>query len=147
MVEKQNSKSEQIERKEYTPPDAELEVLACLWQLGEATARQIREMMHDYRPMAHGSVLTLLGRLKDKGLVEREKGPTGKAFIYKSTHQAKAGYRRVVKDLHKRIFGGNTIALVTSLFETEPPTQNELKKLRQLLNELQRNNNKGGTKR
>ena len=26
-------------------PDAELEVMACLWQRGDATARQIREEM------------------------------------------------------------------------------------------------------
>ncbi|MHC4716797.1 MAG: BlaI/MecI/CopY family transcriptional regulator, partial [Planctomycetota bacterium] len=41
-------------------PRAELEVMACLWEGGPATARRIRETMHDYRPMAHGSVMVLL---------------------------------------------------------------------------------------
>ncbi len=140
MAKKRGEKSRSTTEKERTPPGAELEVLACLWQLGEATARQIREMMHGYRPMAHGSVATLLGRLQEKGLVEREKGPVGKAFIYKSTRRAEAGYRRVVRNLHKRIFGGNTIALVTSLFETQPPTQDELKKLEELLDDLRKKN-------
>jgi predicted transcriptional regulator len=138
VAKKRDKKSRTAE--EYTPPDAELEVLACLWQLREATARQIREMMHGYRPMAHGSVATLLGRLQEKGLVEREKGPVGKAFVYRSTRKAEAGYRRVVKNLHRRIFGGNTIALVTSLFETQPPTQDEIRKLERLLDELRRKN-------
>jgi len=61
-------------------PDAELEVLACVQRQGKATAREIRELMHAYRPMAHASVLTLLTRLEAKDLVSREKGPFGKSL-------------------------------------------------------------------
>ena len=44
-------------------PDAELEVLACLWKHGQLTARSIREEMVGYRPMTHAAVSTLLKRL------------------------------------------------------------------------------------
>lgn len=119
-------------------PDAELDVLACLWRRGEATARQIRETMEDYRPMAHGSVVTLLGRLQEKGLVTREKGPVGKAFVYQPTRRPAPTYRRVVGDLLTRIFGGNSVALVSSLFETQPPTQAEIRQIQELLDALGR---------
>ena len=119
-------------------PDAELDVLACLWRHGEATARQVREALDHYRPMAHGSVATLLGRLQAKGLVSREKGPVGKAFVYTPTLQPRSGYRRVVRELLQRIFGGNSVALVTSLFETQPPTAAELEDLQRLLDELRK---------
>ncbi len=39
--------------------------------------------MHRKRPLAHASVCTLLNRLEAKGLVRREKGPVGKAFVYR----------------------------------------------------------------
>ncbi len=123
-------------------PGAELEVLACLWRHGEATARKVRETMHGYRPMAHGSVATLLGRLQEKGLVAREKGPVGKAYIYKPTRRAGAGYRRVIRDVLQRIFGGSSVALVTSLFETQPPTQKELEELQALLDHLRKSGRK-----
>lgn len=55
-------------------PAAELEVLACLKHLGQATAREIRETMHPYRPMAHGSVVNLLKRLQAKALVTKKRG-------------------------------------------------------------------------
>ncbi len=117
-------------------PDAELEVLTCLGRLGEATGRAIRESMAGYRPMAHGSVFTLLKRLEAKGLVTKRKGPVGKAFLYKPVQQPAHTYREVVGDLVQRVFGGSGIALVTSLFETKPPTPRELDELGQLLNTL-----------
>jgi BlaI family penicillinase repressor len=118
-------------------PDAELEVLACLWkQGGEGTARQIRETLEPYRPMAHGSVMTLLKRLEEKGLVTRRKGSVGKAFIFQAARKPGPTYRRLVRDLLDRVFGGNGLALVHSLFETRPPTPEEIDDLQQMLDEL-----------
>lgn len=114
-------------------PDAELEVLACLWNRKAATARQVREQMADYRPMAHGSVLTLLKRLLEKGLVTREKATAGKAFVYRPALPAAPTYRRILDDLVQRIFGGSGLTLVSSLFETRAPTPDEVDQLEALL--------------
>ena len=118
-------------------PDAELEVLACLWRQGEATARQVREMMAEYRPMAHGSMVTLLRRLEARGWVTREKGPVGKAFVYRPTRKPGPTYRKLLGVLAHRIFGGNKVAMVANLLESKPPSQDELLRLRELLDELQ----------
>lgn len=117
-------------------PDAELEVLACLHQQGKATAREIRELIHEYRPLAHASVLTLLTRLEAKGLVSREKGPFGKAFVYLPTNRSRKTTRNLLHRLVQRVFHGDGIALVSSLFQTKPPTQDELKRLEQLVTDL-----------
>lgn len=121
-------------------PDAELEVMACLWQLRKATARQLREAMMDYRPMAHTSIVTLLGRLEAKGMVKRAKGPVGKAFVYAPLRRPDKTYRRVIGDVLQRVFGGNKPALVASLFETEPPTPDEVAELQRLLDRLRQKN-------
>jgi predicted transcriptional regulator len=117
-------------------PDAELEVLACLHRQGQATAREIREAMQGYRPMAHASVLTLLTRLEGKGLVSREKGPVGKAFVYIPTARSNKTARNVLKRLLQRVFHGDGVALVTSLFQSKPPTPEELDRLEQLVSDL-----------
>ncbi len=106
-------------------PDAELDVLACVWQEGPVTARRIREMMLRYRPMAHGSVVTLLTRLEAKGMVEKEKGPVGKAFLFKSVERPEPTHRRLVKDWLGRVFGGNTAAMISAVLEVEAPTADE----------------------
>jgi BlaI family transcriptional regulator, penicillinase repressor len=118
-------------------PTAEFEVLACLRQMEQATAREIRERMHTYRPMAHGSVMNLLKRLEAKKLVTRKKGPVGKAFIYRPRAATASICGGVLNRLLNRIYGGDSLALVTSLFETQPPDSHQLKKLEKLLEELQ----------
>ena len=138
MAKEQRHKPKPLPGDKNSLPDAELEVLACLWRHGKATARELRETMHGYRPMAHGSMATLLSRLQAKRLVTRKKGPVGKAFVYKPTRRAGVGYRRVINNLLQRIFGGNSVALVTSLFETQPPTHDELEELQRLIDDLRK---------
>ena len=118
------------------PPDAELDVLACLWRRRRATARQVREALHSYRPMAHGSVVTLLNRLEARGLVARRKGPVGKAFVYRPTRSTRPAYRRIVRNIIKRLFGGDNLEMVSALLNAKVPTSDELDQLQQMLDEL-----------
>jgi BlaI family penicillinase repressor len=120
-------------------PDAELHVLATLRRRGEATAREIREDMLGERPLAHGSVLTLLGRLERRGLVTKYKGSHGKAYVYVPTARVEASAKPMVKRLADRLFGGNPVQLVASLFESRPPTPAQLAELQQLLAEMTSN--------
>jgi BlaI family transcriptional regulator, penicillinase repressor len=121
---------------EKNVPTAELEVLACIRQMEQATAREIRERMHSYRPMAHGSVVNLLKRLEAKKLVTKKKGPVGKAFVYRPRAATASIYEGMLNRLLNRIYGGDSLALVASLFETRPPDIRELDKLEELLEAL-----------
>lgn len=131
---------------EQNLPEAELEVLACLQQCGEASARQLRETMEPYRPMAHGSMVTLLKRLEAKGLVKKKKGPSGKAFIYTPAVDSRSTLRPILKKFVRRIFGGSSVALISSLFESQPPTGEELNQLEGLLTQLRRQSKSKGKK-
>ena len=117
-------------------PPAELEVLACVTRLGPTTARQVREAMLPFRPMAHGSVVTLLTRLEEKNLVTKTKGPVGKAFLYSVTETAGKVYRNALHRFLHRVFGGDSMHLVASVFETKPPDPGQIEELEQLLDDL-----------
>jgi BlaI family transcriptional regulator, penicillinase repressor len=121
---------------ELNLPAAERDVLACLHQHGQATARDLRESLDSYRPMAHGSVLTLLKRLEAKGLVAKEKGPIGKAFVYRACQQPRTTFRGIIKQLMNRVFHGDSVALMASVFDTKPPTAEEVEKMQKMLDEL-----------
>lgn len=129
-------------------PDAELDVLSCLWEGEPKTAREIREALAERRPLAHASICTLLGRLESKGLVGREKAPTGKAFVYRSTVAPGKTKRRLAHDLMDRVFGGSGAQLMASLFEGRRPSKDEIGQLESLLEELKGSKAvKGGKKR
>lgn len=128
-------------------PVAELEVLACLWQRGNATARDIREAMLAYRPMSHGAMVTLLKRLEQKRLVAKSKADVGKAFVYRAAHAPQPTYRSLMQRLRQRIFGGSGATMVASLFETDIPTPSELDALEDLLETLREKSERRGRPR
>lgn len=117
-------------------PPAELEVLASLWQQGNATAREIREAMFEYRPMTHGAMVTLLRRLEEKGLVTKVKAPVGKAFVYRAKHSPHPTYRSLMARIRQRIFGGSGAVMVASLFDSDLPSHEELQALESLVEKL-----------
>jgi BlaI family transcriptional regulator, penicillinase repressor len=117
-------------------PEAELEVLACLWKKEPLTASEIREQLQAFRPMAHGSVLTLLNRLTAKKLVAREKSGQGKSFAYRPIQKSAPIHRRILSKLHQRIFGGSAVAMVASLLEAQTATPEELNELKALLEQF-----------
>ena len=117
-------------------PNAELDVMRCLWQGQTRTARAIREELHGDRPMSHSSVCSLLARLEAKGFVAREKGTNGKAFLYRAAKPPHRMKRRLVGDLLDRLFSGSGVDLVAALFESRPPTDEQVHELQKLLDEL-----------
>jgi predicted transcriptional regulator len=121
---------------EHDLPNAELDVMGCLWQGQPLTARQVREELGVERPMTHSSVSTLLRRLEAKGFVARDKGASGKAFVYRAAVPPTRTRRRLVHDLLNRLFAGSGVALVAALFESRPPTQKQLDDLQKLLDDL-----------
>ena len=119
-------------------PDAELDVLAWLWRNGPSTARQVREGLSRQRPMTDGASVTLLRRLEAKGLLTRRK-ERGQPYLYRPTRSPRPTYRRLVRNLAERLFGGDPAQLVLSLFEGRPPTDEELEKIERAIHELRKN--------
>ena len=80
------------------PTPGELEALKILWEHGPSTVRQVMERLNEDRPRAYTSVMSLLGVMADKGLLNRK--PQGRAFVYEpavregSTPIAPTGRRR-----------------------------------------------------
>ena len=125
-------------------PDAERDVLACLVQLKEATVKDIRDALDEVRPMQAASVLTLLTRLEARKLVTRRKADQGKAFVFRPSKNSARAWSGLMKDLFQQAFGGDTVAFMTSFFETRRPTAAEIEQLQQLLDDLKSSNSKDG---
>ena len=123
-------------------PEAEADVLAVLFDSAEATARTVRERLAKKRPMAHGTVVTLLRRLEDRGLVTRRKADQGKAFVYRPAKGHARTFGPAVTSLMQRAFGGKPAAMVASLFETRPPSTQEIDELEALVDRLRKDRRK-----
>lgn len=109
--------------------DKELEIMNVVWNLGEATARQIQEALSGDRH--YNSVLTIIRVLEKKGhLTYRVEG---KAHVYRAKAPQEKAQRKVLSHLIKQVFGGSPASLVLHLVETGELTEEDLRQARQLI--------------
>jgi predicted transcriptional regulator len=104
----------------------ESEIMDVLWDLGAATAEQVREGLggspHD------STVRTLLRILERKGYVAHE--AKGKAFLYRAAVPRQKAQRKALRTILARFFGGSAEDLVVRLIEDEWITPKQLDALR-----------------
>jgi len=117
--------------KEEQPTAGELEVLKVLWDRGPSTVREVMQVLHDDRPRAYTSVMSLLNVMTDKGLVVRV--PQGRAFVYRPKVLRERTLRRMVGDLLGRAFEGSAHELVAHLLDQKQPTAAELDEIRRTI--------------
>jgi BlaI family transcriptional regulator, penicillinase repressor len=110
-----------------TLTNREAQLMDVLWNLGTATAEQIREALLD-RP--HDStVRTLLRVLETKGYVTHD--DRGRAYTYRPAVDRAKAQRTAVRGLVSRLFGNSAQALVLRLLEDEALTPQQLEEIRQ----------------
>jgi predicted transcriptional regulator len=91
----------------------ELDCMNALWRLGEATVRDIHAALAITRPRAYTTIMTILDRLAQKGVVERQK--SGRAWLYKANLSADQARTHAVARLVEGFFQGSTEALASHI--------------------------------
>ncbi|MGA7570343.1 MAG: BlaI/MecI/CopY family transcriptional regulator [Candidatus Aquilonibacter sp.] len=113
-----------------TLTEAELRIMEVLWRLERATVAEVTEALPP-PPLAYNSVLTTLRILEQKGHVMHEEA--GRAFIYRPLVERDAAAGSAVKNVVEKFFGNSTGALALRLIENERPSNEELARLRSLI--------------
>jgi BlaI family transcriptional regulator, penicillinase repressor len=91
----------------------ELECLSVLWPLGEGTVREIHRALEATRPRAYTTVMTIMDRLEQKGIVTRRK--VGRAFHYQARLSAEEARLKAVEKIVEGFFDGSPEALAAHL--------------------------------
>lgn len=118
--------------------DRELDVMAVLWELGSATVAEVRARLPD--DLAYTTVLTVLRTLEEKGHVEHR--GEGKAHRYYPLVGRKAAGRSALTRLVDKVFNGSPEMLLTQLVSDRKLSDEELERLRNLMDERLRGRKK-----
>lgn len=117
-----------------TPTRAEIEILQVLWQKGPSSVREVHESIA--RTTGYTTILKFLQIMTEKGLVVREE--KGRAHIYKANVSERHATRDFLRDLLERVFGGSPSRLVMQALNSGDTSPEELKKIRVILDELEK---------
>src|SRR6266478_2552606 len=95
--------------------DLEYAVLAKLWDLGTASARDIHSFVGEPAGLVYTTTAKVLDRLHKKGLVTRER--EGKAFSYRARIARDVVDQARARTTLSRLFGSRPRAAVATLVE------------------------------
>ena len=102
-------------------PDLELACMKALWRSGDLTVRAVHEQLKACRPLAYTTVLTVLDRLAQKGVVTRRK--FGRAHLYHPLFTLADARKRAVNRVLEHYFDGSRQLLLEHLGSAAAPAQ------------------------
>ena len=111
--------------------EAQLEIMHVVWDGGEVTVTDVWNVLARRRPVARNTVLTLMDRLEKKGWLRRR--ADGAAHYYTAAVPRAATLGQVVHRLVDAAFAGSAEALVLALLEGRGVSDEEARRIRQLI--------------
>ena len=117
------------------PTEVELSILRILWELGDATARQVHNALATDRDTNYSTTVKMLAVMLDKGLVRRDDSVRPQLFRAATT-QART-QQRILKDVIQKVYDGSASSLVMQALSSKKASPEELAEIRRLLDELE----------
>jgi predicted transcriptional regulator len=106
-------------------------IMRVLWQRDEATVAEVHEALREERGLAPTTIATMLRKMEDKGVVDHR--VEGRHFIYRPVISEDEVRTSMVGELLDRLFAGDPAALVSHLVSDHDLEDEEMDRLRALL--------------
>lgn len=116
------------------PTERELAILQVLWDRGPSVVHEVRDAM-DHR-VGYTGVLKLLQVMTAKGLVRRDE--SSRAHRYEAVEPRERTEARLIRRLTDGAFGGSTASLVMRALSEKPASPEELRRIREILDQADR---------
>lgn len=76
--------------------DLQAEIMAAIWELGDATVEELRRAQPRRRQRAYTTLQTVMNRLAERGLLDRER--RGRGYVYRARIDEAAYISSRIKD-------------------------------------------------
>ena len=124
------------------PTEMELAILNVLWKTGPSTVREVKNILNKTRNAGYTTVLKMLQIMTQKKLVKRDE--SNHAHVYIPNCSKQKTQKRLVDDLLKKAFGGSSVQLVSTLFDSDKLSKSEFEKLRNEILAVQKEESENG---
>jgi BlaI family penicillinase repressor len=116
----------------------QMRIMKVLWERERLNAKEITDALNAIEPIAHSTVQTLLRKLEDKKAIAHD--TEDRTFIYYALVKENEVTKNVTRNLIDQVFDGSVSGLVSYLLKHETIDRNEMDRLRQMIDEKEKNN-------
>ena len=102
----------------------ELMIMQAVWDRDEATVRQVREGIADKRDLAYTTILTMMRKLEQKGLLVHR--TDDRTYVYRALVGRGEVEGSMLRDVLQSVFGGSYRQFVSAFMEHEDISREEL---------------------
>ncbi len=115
--------------------NAELEIMHVVWELDDATVREVHERLNQRRTLAYTTVMTMMNILEEKGHLTRHK--QGRAYRYEPVRPKSQVISGMVDDFVGKVFDGSARPLVLGLVKDRKLSEKDLEEIARLIKEVE----------
>ncbi|MFO7956156.1 MAG: BlaI/MecI/CopY family transcriptional regulator [Candidatus Brocadiia bacterium] len=106
-------------------------IMDCVWDMGEATVREVKERLDPEKPMAYTTVQKMMSILRDKGFLASRR--EGRADVYRPLVERERMGRDRLREIMDLFFSGSAAALVSNLIESDEVSEAEIEAMREVV--------------
>lgn len=118
------------------PTDSELEILQILWQNGASTVKAVNDRLNEKKETGYTTTLKLLQIMYEKNLVKRNEKE--RSHVYEAAIDQNDIQKVLLDKLLETAFSGSAANLVMQALGNSQPSKDELRKIKELLNQIER---------
>lgn len=118
------------------PTEAELEILAILWEQGPSSVRLVHTQLSQQREVVYTTTLKTMQVMAERGYLKRD--TSRKTHIYEAAIQPEMIREDMVDKLVNTVFSGSPLKLVLHALGHKQTSQEDLDKIKQLIENLEK---------
>ena len=118
------------------PTESELEILQILWQKGEASVRDVHEVLLKSKDAGYTTTLKIMQIMHEKGLVSRDS--SARTHIYKANVSQESTQQHLLNRMIDNVFNGSSARLIMQALGNNKASSEELAEIKRYLDNLEK---------
>ncbi len=118
------------------PTESELEILQILWEKGEASVRDVHEVLLKNKEAGYTTTLKIMQIMHEKGLVDRDS--SARVHIYKANVSRESTQQLLLDKMIDHVFNGSAARLVMQALGNNKASAEEIAEIKKYLDNLEK---------
>ncbi|WP_353126635.1 BlaI/MecI/CopY family transcriptional regulator [Parapedobacter pyrenivorans] len=118
------------------PTESELEILQILWEKGEASVRDVHEVLLKNKDAGYTTTLKIMQIMHEKGLVSRDS--SARTHIYRAMVSQELTQRHLLGKMIDNVFNGSAGRLIMQALGSNTASAEELAEIKKYLDNLEK---------